>query len=235
MRPLVALLALAVAALAAAGAGARPAATADLSVKWVGPQPAKPTVGTIVVLGASIVNGGPDRSHARVNIEVPSGAERVGGTLECTTPPPLMHCDELDAPVGDDGTGTVTFRMSKPGSYTFVVSLDELAAADPDTSNNSDSVTVTVSQPVAAGAVRLTPPHPRAGRTFVASVAVTGAAVSGVRCTTSVGRATPERTADNASCAVTTPRSAAGRVVSGVVTATAGKAVFARRFSVRLR
>jgi hypothetical protein len=230
-----ALLALASLGLAAA-ASARPAAVADVSIKWFGVSSVKPIAGSAFSLTASIVNAGPDASNVRINIEMPAGVTKVGGSLDCTQEGQTLHCDELNAVIGDDGSGRASFVADKPASYTFAVYLDHLSATDPDLSNNRDSITVMVSaKPIVAGSVSVKPVTPHAGVPFVASFPVTGAAVGTVRCTTSIGKAAPRPSSQRASCVVRTPRSARGRVARGSVTATVGTHAFVRRYTVRLR
>jgi hypothetical protein len=220
----------------AGAASARTTATADLSVKWFGANPAKPLAGSLFTLSASTVNAGPNASHARINIEMPAGVRKVASQLSCTQDVQTLHCDEFDAPVGDDGSGTASFIADTPGSYTFVVDLDHLSAADPNLADNRDSITVTVAEkPVDAGPVSIRPAPPHAGQSFVASFPVTGAAVDSVRCTTSIGKAAPRPSSQRASCVVRAPRSARGRVLRGSVTAKAGTHIFLRRYTVRLR
>ena len=225
------------AALGVAGAAsARTAATADLSIKWFGVNPLRPLAGSIFTLAASTVNAGPDASHARINIDMPAGVRKVASELACTQDGQTLHCDEFDAPVGDDGSGRASFVADTPGSYTFVVYLDHLSVTDPNLADNRDSITVTVPErPIGAGSLSIRPASPQAGKPFVASFPLTGAAVDSVRCTTSIGKAAPRQSPQRASCAVNTPRSARGRVLRGSVTAIVGTHTFVRRYTVRLR
>jgi hypothetical protein len=162
--------------------------------------------------------------------------ERSQAQLSCTQDGQTLHCDEFDAPVGDDGSGTATFIADTSGSYTFVVSLDHLSAADPNLADNRDSITVPVGEkPVDAGPVSIRPAPPHAGQSFVASFLVTGAAVDSVHCKTSIGTAAARRSSQRASCVIRAPRSARGRVLRGSVIATVGTHTFLRRYTVRLR
>jgi len=220
----------------AAAASARTAAIADLSIKWFGVDPVRPVAGSVFTLTASTVNAGPDSSNVRVNIDLPAGVRKVGGTLDCTQEGQTLHCDEFNAVIGDDGSGRASFVADAPGSYTFVVYLDHLSATDPNLSDNRDSITVTAgATPVEAGSVTVKPAKPHAGVPFVVSFRVTGAALGTVRCTTSIGTAAPRPSLQAASCAVRTPRSARGRMVHGSVTASVGTHTFVRQYAVRLR
>jgi hypothetical protein len=114
--------------------------------------------------------------------------------------------------------------------------IDKLAATDPNLADDADSLTVGVSAaPVSAGGISTTPPHPRARTLFVVGFGVEGATVSSTKCASSVGIAQAHRTAARASCTVRTPKSAAGKVVHGSLTAVAGEHTLTRRFSVKLR
>jgi hypothetical protein len=218
-------------------AWARSAAGADESVKWVGiAGGVKPVAGQAFSLGLSLVNGGPDRGHVRINVQAPEGVRRLGGSLDCTQNGQLFHCDELDTPVGDNGSGTISFVASAAGTYTFGVSLDRLSTMDPDPSNNSDSIAVTVApRPVRVGAVLVRPIHPRAGSPFVVSLDVEGAAVTSGRCAVSVGKAAARVAGARVTCSVRTRASSRGRLLRGTIAATAGGRSVTRSFSVRLR
>jgi hypothetical protein len=234
-------------ALACAGgivpsATGRSAATADLSVKFFGSNPAKPTAGQAFSIGASVVNGGPDPSHFRVNLQAPAGVRHIGGTLECTGGPQTFNCDEADAPVGDNGTGTASFIADAPGTYTFDVSLDRLSASDPVTTNNSDTITVVVApapRVLAAGALSIRPQRPAAGSVVVVSLGVrdttagSAVTVTGARCTASPGVPRARVVGGRATCTVKTPRRH-GSLLKGAVTAIADGKSFSRPFSVRV-
>jgi hypothetical protein len=235
--------ALACAATAAGLAWARNAATADLSVKWIGPTPAKPVAGANFRLGASIVNAGPDPGHFRVNLQLPAGVRRIGGTLECTGSAPTLTCDEGTASVGDNGTGTASFIADAPGTYTFVVYLDRLDATDPVSANNTDTISVTVGEAahvLAAGAVTVVPKHPLAGSTVVVSFGVrdttagTAVRVTAARCRVTPGKNRARVAGGRATCTIKTP-ARHGALLKGVLSADAGGRTFSRAFSVRLR
>lgn len=222
--------------LTATAAWAHVAATADLSVKWFLVSPPKPVAGQPFRLQAGTSNAGPDAGNARVNIQLPAGVSRLGGSFECSQDGQVLHCDEFPAPVGDDGSGTATFVAAEPGTYTFVVFLDHLSATDSNAANNTDSITVTVaSKPVTAGALTINPAHPRAGTRFKASLPVDGADVTAVTCTTNLGRAVGTTAGGRAICSVVTPRSSRGLVLHGRLRARAGDRMFTRPFSFRLR
>jgi hypothetical protein len=221
----------------------RSAATADLSVKFVGPNPAKPTAGHAFLLAAGIVNNGPDTSHFRLNLQAPAGVRRIGGTLECTGGPQTFNCDEADAPVGDDGTGTASFIADAAGTYTFEVSLDRLSASDPVTTNNSDTITVVVAAAqhvLAAGPLSIRPKRPTAGSVVVVSLGVrdstagSAVTVTGARCTASPGVPRASVLGGRATCTVKTARRR-GALLRGTLTAIADGQSFSRPFSVRLR
>jgi hypothetical protein len=235
--------ALACAALAAGLAWGRSAATADLSVKWIGPTPAKPVAGANFSLGASIVNAGPDRGHFRVNVQVPAGVRRIGGTLECTGSGPTFTCDEGTATVGDNGTGTMSFIADAPGTYAFVVYLDRLDAADPVSANNTDTISVTVAEAAhvfAAGPISIAPRRPLPGSTVVVSFGVrdttagAAATITAARCRVTPGRSRARVVGGRATCTIRTP-ARHGALLKGVLSADAGGGTFSRAFSVRLR
>jgi hypothetical protein len=216
---------------------ARPTATADLSVKWVGiAGGVKPVAGQTFAIGASIVNAGPDAGGVRVNVRVPAGVRKVGGLFECTAEGQILHCDTFAAPVGDNGSGTVSFIADKPGSYTFDVFLDQLTATDPNVADNSDSLTVAVAaKPVTATPVSSKPPHPRAGSLFSVSMGINGAAPTAPHCTSSLGHATVRVAGSKVVCAIRTPVSCRGLVLHGKLSANAGGRTLSRPFSFRLR
>lgn len=229
----------------AGGAGARAAATADLDISFVTVGgPAQQKVGTPFSLQVGIGNSGPDASHFRVRILLPEGIRHVaGGRLDCTGTKDLT-CAADDAPAGYNVDGTTTVVADAPGSYTFVARLTELTAIDPNLANNEAMLTVKVAAAphvIAAVGLAVAPSKPRAGMRFTVSFRVldktAGRAVvpAAARCSVTLGHAQTRVVGGRATCVITTPRSARGRTVRGVVTAVVGNRRLAKRFSVRLR
>jgi uncharacterized protein DUF11 len=229
----------------AAGAGARAAATADLDISLVAAPGSPPhQVGTPFSIGVGIGNSGPDASRFRVRILLPEGIRLVSpGALECTGTKDLT-CFADEAPVGYNADGTTAVVADAPGSYTLVARLTELTTTDPNLANNEATLTVKVAAAphvIAAVGLAVAPSKPRAGTRFMVSFRVldrtAGRAVvpAAARCSVTLGRAQARVVGGRVTCAITTPRSASGRTVRGVVTAVAGNRRLAKRFSIRLR
>ncbi len=228
----------------AAGAGARAAATADLDISFAAaPGSAPRQVGTPFSLNVGIGNRGPDASHFRVRILLPEGIRLVApGPLECEGTNDLT-CFADDASVGYNADGFMSVVADAPGSYTFVARLTELTATDPNLANNEATLTEKVAgapHVIAAVGLAVSPSKPRAGTRFTVSFRVldrtAGRAVvpAAARCSVTLGRVQARVVGGRVTCAITTPSSASGRTVRGVLTAVVGNRRLSKRFSIRL-
>jgi hypothetical protein len=194
----------------------------------------------------SVYNHGPDASSFSIHIKVPAGVTyRAGPPDPCSGASDLTCLPGSAAPLGDVFGGDVgSFQAATAGVYTFVFSLTDLGATDPNPANNEASFTATVAAAAPTLAVadfRVTPTHPRAGRTFLVSFRLRDSATgkdeapSATRCRASVGRTRARISGARAICSVTTKVSARGRVDVGVLTATAAGHSLSRNFTTRLR
>jgi len=234
-----ALIVVAVALVAPSTAVARTASTADMSINWQGGVQGGivPRAGSPFALLVHLLNLGPDAGNVRIDIQMPAGVRWVGGEAKCSQDGQALRCEEHVAPSGEEIGRLVSFIADTPGDATFVVSLDNLSATDPNLSNNSQAFTVAVKETLAtAGSLALTPAKPRAGSPFVASFTVHGVPIESVRCKTSMGTVSARRPIGSvAACVIRTSRSARGRIIRGSVTAVVGNTVLSRQFSSRLR
>jgi Domain of unknown function DUF11 len=219
------------------------AATADLSIALgVEPPPvvAKAPFGVRVAVG----NAGPDRSHFRVQITLPSGIHLVSGeSLECTGDA-VLSCVDADAEPGFDGSAKAVFAADSPGTYTIVGQLVELSATDPNLANNQASLTVSVaaaSAQLAATRLSTRPRAPVAGHPVIVSFRIvdqeSGSAVrpAAATCSVNLGRRSARVVGNAATCTVRTPVTAHRRTLRGTLAATASGTRFVKRFAVRLR
>lgn len=189
----------------------------------------------------SVFNNGPDPSHFRINVVIPTGVRYVSG-LDCTGTRDLA-CVSEDAPVSQDLFGGVaSFAAAERGSYTLLVRLTDLTVSDPDLTNNQASVIVNVVQhTLAASGFTLVPARSRAGSSFVVSFRVLDKTVgqsvvpTAAKCISSLGTARSRVLNGRATCVVKTPSSARGKTVRGTLTAVVGGRSVSQRFSVRLR
>jgi uncharacterized repeat protein (TIGR01451 family) len=233
------------------GAGVMPtrsqAGQADMAVtvfkgpaNGLGQAIAHPVVGQRLLWGISITNNGPDTVDTEtIAIQLPStvsfqsaavvSCTVVGTTLTCTGHRTLAPGAELlfDLALRADGVGTFTLTPTVTS-----------ALADPDSSNNSKSITTTVTAGVSLGVLQPNPRKPHAGHRFTVSAAVgpTGAGPATVGCAARAGthRLKPlvHRFArGRAICTWVIPARDRGRRLVGRVSATRGPIVAARRFS----
>ena len=233
------------------GAGVMPrratAGQADMAVSvfkgpanGLGQAIAHPVVGQRLLWGISITNNGPDTVDTEtITIQLPSTISfqnaavvscAVAGTmLTCTGHRTLAPGAELlfDLALRADGVGTFTLTPTVTSPL-----------ADPDSSNNSKSITATVTEGVSLGALHPNPRKPHAGRRFTVSAAVgpTGAGPAVVGCSAKAGthRLKPlihQFARGRAICTWLIPARDRGRRLIGRVSATRGPIVAVRRFS----
>lgn len=133
----------------------------------------------------------------------------------------------------------------REGSYTFDATLLETSQRDPNTSNDSASLTVSVGE--ARGGVTLKPRLPGAGSDVVASHRVLildnegrtfpihqGTVACSARIGSAKGKAIGALSDGRATCGLKTPAGAKGKVVRGTIRTTSGL-VLTRQFSATLR
>lgn len=233
----------------AAGLGsatfARSAATADLDLSFITiGLPSPLNAKTPFTLELAVGNKGPDSSHFRVRILLPSGIRLVGaGGLECTGTTDLT-CADGNADPGFDGTASSTFVADAAGSYTVVARLTELTASDPNPANNEVSLTVNVvavSRVLVPARFAIKPAKPVAGRPVVVTFRIvdktSGAYVkpSSASCSVNLGPRTARVVGNAATCSLHPPTTAHGKTLRGTLAANANGTRVARRFSIRLR
>jgi uncharacterized protein DUF11 len=131
-----------------------------------------------------------------------------------------------------------------PGSYVLHAEILAASPSDPNSSNNSSSVTAVVTQTVKASVVKVSPTRPRAGAVVTARVGVVadGSPITpaSVACAGSIGRmrlaGRSQAKAAAATCRYRTPRTAAGKILRGTVTVLlTGEPSITRHFAVKLR
>ena len=239
----------------AAGLGsatfARSAATADLYLSFITIDlPSQVNAKTPFTLELGVGNTGPDASHFRIRILLPSGIRAVGGGgLECTGTTDLA-CTDGSVDPGDDGTLGAPFVADAAGSYTLVARLTELTATDPNPANNQASITLNVvaatptpPTPPALAASRLSikPTRPMAGHPLTVSFRITdstsGTSVkpSSVACTANLGTRRARIVSGAAACVLHPPATAHGKTLRGTLTAKAKGVRLSKRFSIHLR
>jgi hypothetical protein len=233
----------------AAGLGsetfARSAATADLDLSFITIDlPSQVKAKTPFTLEVAVGNKGPDASHFRVRILLPSGIRLVSGaSAECTGTTDLT-CADGTADPGFDGTARATFVADAAGSYTLVARLTELTATDPDPANNETSLTVNVvaaSRALVPARFAITPAKPVAGRPVVVAFRIvdktSGAYLkpSSASCSVNLGRRSARVVGNTATCTLHPPATAHGKILRGTLAANANGTRVARRFSIRLR
>lgn len=230
------------------GASARPAATADLGISWIG-TPTQVTAKEPFMAQVTVGNSGPDPSHFRTHILLPSGVRLVSaGSLECTGVSDLTCADDNLDPGSEPESAATVVAADTPGSYTLTAELTELTATDPNLANNQASLTINVVAAAANPVIRrfaITPSKPKAGAPMKVSFAVadagTGQAVtpSAVRCAAlAAGAKVPGRgsvVAGRATCTFHPPMSAIGKTLRGRISATAEGKRLTRSFAARVR
>ena len=233
------------------GAGVMPmrarAGQADMAVSvfkgpanGLGKAIAHPVVGQRLLWGISITNNGPDTVDLEtITIQLPStvsfqnaavvSCAVVGTTLTCTGHKTLAAGAELlfDLALRADGVGTFTLTPTVTSPLT-----------DPDSSNNSKSITTTVTEGVSLGALHPSPRKPHAGHRFTVSGAVgpAGAGPAAVGCSARAGAhrlsSLVRRFAGaHAICTWFIPARYRGLRLVGRVSATRGPIVAVRRLS----
>jgi len=201
--------------------------------------------------GVSAETLGPDLATVRVRLELPAGL-RWGTDLpdaseNCTSTAGIAECL---SPYALDWENTQRSGIGwlwdivadTPGTY-LRAEIIEASTSDPDSSNNSSSVTVVVKPSVSASAVKLSPSKPKAGSAISAQVRVTrgGTAVTPTAptCTGTIGRTKLAGRARAVpglvSCVYKTPRSARGKTLKGTVTFDVSKRRITRRISAAVR
>ncbi|MDQ2913085.1 MAG: DUF11 domain-containing protein [Chloroflexota bacterium] len=226
---------------------ARSAATADLNILFItNPLGFPPQVQekTPFTLELSVNNEGPDASHYRVRIQLPSGIRlAAAGSLECTGTNDLT-CTEDNANPGYDGQARAAFIADAAGSYTIVARLTELTATDPNPANNEASLTVRVvaaARALVPARFSIRPAKPVAGRLLVVSFRIldktSGAYVkpSSASCSVNLGPRRARIVGDAATCTLRPPATAHGKTLRGTLAANANGTRVARRFSIQLR
>ena len=194
---------------------------------------------------------GPDPASVRLRFELPAGLH-WGDDLpdpgeNCTSTTTVAECHppfplDWNNPQMSGFGWLWDVVADAPGSYVLKAELIESSASDPESADDSSSVTAVVKEAAAAvtaGAVKLSPAKPRAGAIVSARVAVTGASPTDVACTGTVGNArvagVGRASAEAASCRYRTPRSARGKTLRGSVAFSANGTKITKRFAVRLR
>jgi hypothetical protein len=173
----------------------------------------------------------------------------------CTSTPTTGECQIALRP-GQTGDGYYwNVTAAQTGTYTYHAEIIEASEADPNSSNNTSSITIRVTEGTSGGgggggtsvvstsAAKLSPAKPVAGQAMSAIVLVKrdGAPVTptSVTCAASIGGArlkgTPRARLGRAICAYRTPRAAKGKLVKGAVSFRVRGEHFTKTFSTRLR
>jgi len=202
--------------------------------------------------GVTAETFGPDPATVRVRLELPAGLRwgtdlpdpsenctSTAGVAECLSGYPLDYENVQRAGVG----WLWDIVADGPGTYVLRAEIIEASTPDPDSSNNSSSVTVVVKPSVSASVVKLSPSKPKAGSAISAQVRVTigGSAVTptGPTCTGTIGRiklaGRARAVPGSLTCVYKTPRSAKGKTFRGTLTFDASETRITRRFSAILR
>jgi len=202
------------------------------------------TAGTPFKLEINVGNSGPDASHFRVHILLPSGVRFVGGGgLECTGTTDLTCADDNANP-GYDAGASATFVADAAGSYTVVARLTELTATDPNPVNNEASLTLNVvaaAPALVASRFSIKPARPVAGGRVVVSFRIldktsgTYVKPSSAKCTANLGRHTARVAGIAATCTLRPPAAAHGKKLRGTLAARADGIRVAKRLSIHLR
>jgi hypothetical protein len=216
--------------------------------------PTIPNGGTANVTGSSFVAGpllnstGPDPAKVKVRFALPPGlhwgADGPDPGEECTA----SEQTTCETTVPGDGVTTGwgwNVTAEKAGMYTLSAQIIESSTTDPDASNNTTSITVTVTEAVvvSASAVKLSPAKPKAGAAFTATVRVSAGGnpirPTAVRCTGATGatklKGTPRAAVGTATCVYRPPKTAKGKRLSGAIELVARGEPFTKRFSAKLR
>jgi hypothetical protein len=201
--------------------------------------------------GVTAETYGPDQATVRVRLELPAGL-RWGTDLpdpseNCTSTASVAECLSSYAldyeNVQRSGVGWLWDIVADgPGTYVLRAEIVEASMPDPDSSNNSSSVTVVVKQSVSASSVKLLPPKPKAGSAVSAQVRVTtgGRAVTPTApiCAGAIGRVKLAGRAKvvpgSVTCVYKTPHSARGKTLKGTVSFNVSETKLTRRFSATL-
>ncbi len=253
MRRLFSLVGIGICCVAALGSASRaaPAATADLEIVFLtAGLPSTFVANTPFRLEVSVGNRGPDPTHFRVHILLPTGLHlSTASSLECAGTTDLT-CAEDTAALGYAKDAGALFVADAPGSYTLVAQLTELTATDPNPANNQASLTLNVaaatptpSTPpaLAASPLSIKPTRPTAGHPLTVSFRITdstsGTSVkpSSVACTANLGTRTARIVSGAAACVLHPPATAHGKTLRGTLTAKAKGARLSKRFSIHLR
>jgi hypothetical protein len=253
MRRLLLLVGIGTCCVAALGSASRaaPAATADLDIEFItAGLPSTFVANTPFNLQLSVGNRGPDPTHYRVHILLPTGLHLSGpGTLKCTGTTDLTCADDT-APLGYAKDVSALFVADAVGSYTLTAQLTELTATDPNLANNQASFTLNIvaatptpPTPPALVASRLSikPTRPVAGHPLTVSFRITdstsGTSVkpSSVACTANLGTRTARIVSGAAACVLHSPATAHGKTLRGTLTAKAKGVRLSKRFSIHLR
>jgi Domain of unknown function DUF11 len=257
MRRLLLLVGVGACCVAGLGSASRaaPAATADLDVVFLtAGLPSTFVENTPFNLQLSVGNRGPDPTHYRVHMLLPTGLHLSSpGSLQCTGTTDLTCADGTLPPgpgPGSAADASALFVADAAGSYTLTAQLTELTATDPNPANNQASITVNVvaatptpPTPPALVASRLSikPTRPLAGRPLMVSFRVTdstsGTSVkpSSVACTANLGTRTARIVNGAAACVLHPPATAHGKTLRGTLTAKVKGVRLSKRFSVHLR
>lgn len=216
------------------------------------------------IAGLAVNNAGPDVATVKARFELPPGL-RWGAD----GPDPSEDCTDgttttCQVTLGNSPAGTPAQESAlgwnvvadAPGSYTLKAQVVESSTPDPNTADNSSTITVVVTQAAEGGsggsggsgakatasAVRVSPAKPKAGSPVSATVRVTAGGTSikptGVLCTGALAgvkvKGTAKAASGIASCRYRTPKSAKGKTLRGKVSFSAHGTKFTKSFSAKL-
>jgi hypothetical protein len=209
-------------------------------VNGLGQAIAHPVVGQRLLWGISIGNNGPDTVDTEtITIQLPSTVSfQSAAVVSCAVAGTMLTCTgQRTLAPGAELLFDFALRADAVGTFTLTPTVTS-PLVDPDSSNNSKSITSTVTAGVSLGALHFNPRKPHAGHRFTISAAVgpTGAGAAVVGCSAKAGahrlKALVHRFAGGrAVCAWMIPSRDRARRLVGRVSVTRGPIVAVRRFS----
>jgi len=192
-------------------------------------------------------------ANVKLSVTLPAGVHWAGnapGAKEgCTRTEQEAICSNTLRPVSGTNVAQIygiwQVVAEREGTYKFDAAILENSLPDPNPSNDSASLTVSVRN--ARGGVTLKPRLPKAGSDVVASHRILvldsegrtfpilkGTVACFARIGSSKAKATGALRDGRATCRLSTPSSATGKVVSGTIRTTSSGLVLTKQFRAKL-
>ena len=222
--------------------------TLDLGVTLAGP--AQATVGETVAYTAHLdAIGSASTQDVGVTFAVPPGLTAESLPAGCSAAAAVVVCHPAETVTGGAADSfTVSFRASAAGTETVRATVASAQTIDPDSANDSASVSTAVENAapkLTTHRPELTPARPKRGKALVASIAVVRAASGSwvhptrLSCSVHVGSRKVKSSATyrsgRAACKVTVPMSAqSGAAINVVLAVTVGEQGVTKRFTTRV-